>query len=131
MHDRDTGLVRFGYRDYDPDVGRWTAKDPILFAGGDMDLYGYALNNPINFIDPLGLESLGERMEKRARWQLKEVGVPDNWWPKLATGEIIIENIMWWMTYPFIYGIHKISELEPPPLYPPFLPPREQDSSCP
>ena len=26
----DTGLVRFGYRDYDPDTGRWTAKDRIL-----------------------------------------------------------------------------------------------------
>jgi RHS repeat-associated protein len=38
LHDRDTGLVRFGYRDYDPDVGRWTAKDPIFFAGGDTDL---------------------------------------------------------------------------------------------
>ena len=40
LHDRDTGLVRFGFRDYDPDTGRWTAKDPIGFAGGDTDLYG-------------------------------------------------------------------------------------------
>ncbi|UCD81518.1 MAG: RHS repeat-associated core domain-containing protein, partial [Desulfobacterales bacterium] len=55
LHDRETGLVRFGYRDYDPDVGRWTAKDPIFFAGGDTDLYGYCLNHPVNFIDPLGL----------------------------------------------------------------------------
>ena len=54
LKDRDTGLVRFGYRDYDPDVGRWTAKDPIGFAGGDTDLYGYVLNNPVNLIDPLG-----------------------------------------------------------------------------
>jgi len=54
LHDRDTGLVRFGYRDYDPDVGRWTAKDPILFAGGDTDLYGYCLNDPVNLIDPTG-----------------------------------------------------------------------------
>jgi RHS repeat-associated protein len=55
LHDRDTGLVRFGYRDYDPEVGRWTAKDPIGFAGGDTDLYGYALNNPVNFVDENGL----------------------------------------------------------------------------
>ena len=34
LHDHDTGLVRFGYRDYDPEVGRWTAKDPIGFAWG-------------------------------------------------------------------------------------------------
>ena len=45
-----------GIRDYDPDTGRWTAKDPILFAGGDADLYGYCLNNPINEIDPNGLK---------------------------------------------------------------------------
>ena len=55
LHDRDTGLVRFGYRDYDPDVGRWTAKDPIGFEGGDTDLYGYCLNDPVNLIDPDGL----------------------------------------------------------------------------
>jgi RHS repeat-associated protein len=55
LHDRDTGLIRFGFRDYDPDTGRWTAKDPIGFAGGDTDLYGYCLNNPINLTDPNGL----------------------------------------------------------------------------
>jgi RHS repeat-associated protein len=54
LHDRQTGLVRFGFRDYDPDVGRWTAKDPILFAGGDTDLYGYVLNDPVNLVDPTG-----------------------------------------------------------------------------
>jgi hypothetical protein len=48
--------VRFGCRDYDPDVGRWTAKDPIGFSGGDTDLYGYVLNDPINLVDPLGLK---------------------------------------------------------------------------
>jgi RHS repeat-associated protein len=56
LHDRDTGLVRFGFRDYDPEVGRWTAKDPIGFAGGDTDLYGYVLNNPVNWSDPFGLD---------------------------------------------------------------------------
>jgi len=55
LHDRDTELVRFGYRDYDPETGRWTAKDPIGFAGGDTDLYGYVLNDPINFTDTNGL----------------------------------------------------------------------------
>ena len=56
LHDRDTGLVRFGYRDYDPDTGRWTAKDPILFAGGDTDLYGYVLKDPVNLVDQDGLK---------------------------------------------------------------------------
>ena len=56
LHDADIGLVRFGFRDYDPDTGRWTAKDPIGFWGGDVDLYGYVGNNPINRIDPLGFQ---------------------------------------------------------------------------
>jgi RHS repeat-associated protein len=54
LDDRDTGLIRFGFRDYDPDTGHWTAKDPIFFAGGDTDLYGYVLNDPINLVDPTG-----------------------------------------------------------------------------
>ena len=47
--------MRFGYRDYDSDGGGWTAKDPILFHGGDTDLYGYCINDPVNLIDPYGL----------------------------------------------------------------------------
>ena len=55
LYDRDTGLVRFGARDYDPQTGRWTAKDPILFEGGDANLYRYIEGDPINWIDPNGL----------------------------------------------------------------------------
>ncbi|MBL4664814.1 MAG: hypothetical protein JKY23_02495, partial [Nitrospinaceae bacterium] len=55
LYDASTKLTRFGARDYDPEIGRWTSKDPILFAGGDSNLYGYTFNNPINFIDPIGL----------------------------------------------------------------------------
>ena len=51
LFDKDTGLIRFGYRDYDPDIGRWTAKDSIGFLGGDTDLYGYCLNDPVNLVD--------------------------------------------------------------------------------
>jgi RHS repeat-associated protein len=54
LHDKDTNLIRFGYRDFDPETGRWTARDPIGFAGGDTNLYGYVLGDPVNFIDPTG-----------------------------------------------------------------------------
>ncbi|MDP3261205.1 MAG: RHS repeat-associated core domain-containing protein [Thermodesulfovibrionales bacterium] len=60
LHDKDTGLVRFGLRDYDSTIGRWTAKDPIDFAGGDVNLFNYVGNNPVNWIDPLGLISLSD-----------------------------------------------------------------------
>ncbi len=36
--------------------GRWISKDPIGFYGGDSNLYRYIGNNPINQVDPLGLE---------------------------------------------------------------------------
>jgi RHS repeat-associated protein len=58
LYDRDTKLTRFGARDYDAEVGRWTSKDPIRFAGGDTNLYGYVLNDPVNRIDPNGLWSV-------------------------------------------------------------------------
>ena len=55
LHDKDTNLIRFGYRDFDPETGRWTARDPIGFAGGDTNLYGYVASDPVNFVDPTGL----------------------------------------------------------------------------
>ncbi|MEN8147447.1 MAG: RHS repeat-associated core domain-containing protein, partial [Campylobacterota bacterium] len=61
LYDPDTGLTRFGYRDYDAYTGKWTAKDPIGFDGGDSNLYGYVLGDPVNFLDPLGLFRFGTR----------------------------------------------------------------------
>jgi RHS repeat-associated protein len=55
LYDRDTGLVRFGVRDYDAATGRWTAKD-ALGIGGGSNLYAYVGNDPVNAIDPAGLE---------------------------------------------------------------------------
>jgi RHS repeat-associated protein len=58
LYDNDTRLIRFGARDYDAETGRWTAKDPILFAGRQANLYAYANNDPINYRDPDGLQTL-------------------------------------------------------------------------
>ena len=55
LYDHDTKLVRFGARDYDADTGRWTAKDPIGFAGRSTNVYTYVGNNSVNLIDPSGL----------------------------------------------------------------------------
>lgn len=52
---RDFDLLKpLSYKHYNPEVGRWTSKDPIRFKGGDTNLYGYVLSDPINFIDPSG-----------------------------------------------------------------------------
>ena len=58
MLDNDTGLIRFGARDYDPLTGRWTSKDPIRFEGGQGNLYAYVGNDPVNEIDPFGLSDV-------------------------------------------------------------------------
>lgn len=58
IYDEHTNLIRFGSRDYDPAIGRWTTKDPIGFGGDDSNLYGYVRSNPVNYIDPFGLETL-------------------------------------------------------------------------
>ena len=55
LYEPQTGLVRFGVRDYDAETGRWTAKDPIGFDGGDSNIYTYVGNKPINHIDLTGL----------------------------------------------------------------------------
>jgi RHS repeat-associated protein len=59
LYDKDTKLTRFGHRDYDSYTGRWTAKDPIDFSGGDSNLYGYVLGDPVNFVDIYGLSVWG------------------------------------------------------------------------
>ena len=55
MYDNQTKLVRFGARDYDAETGRWTAKDPIGFMSGQINLYEYSFNDSINIYDPRGL----------------------------------------------------------------------------
>jgi RHS repeat-associated protein len=60
LYDPDTRLTRFGARDYDPETGRWTVKDPLLFEGGDTNLYAYALGDPVNRVDPNGRDSVAD-----------------------------------------------------------------------
>jgi RHS repeat-associated protein len=55
LYDRTSGLVRFGTRDYDPALGRWTAKDPLGLRHGSLGLYTYAAADPVNRSDPSGL----------------------------------------------------------------------------
>ena len=53
--DDATGLMYYRARFYDPNLGRFISEDPIGFAGGDLNLYGYVSNSPGSFTDPSGL----------------------------------------------------------------------------
>ena len=55
-NDAETGLYLLGAggnpngagRYYDPELGRFISRDPLGLAGGDVNLYRYAGNNPVN-----------------------------------------------------------------------------------
>jgi RHS repeat-associated protein len=68
LADADTGLIRFGARDFDPDTGRFTAQDPLGAAGGDRDLYRYCLADPVNLVDPSGMQAEDEDDEDDRQW---------------------------------------------------------------
>ena len=53
--DSETGLHLLTHRYYDSSAGRFLTRDPIGYGGG-INLYSYVANNPINSIDPLGLD---------------------------------------------------------------------------
>ena len=89
LYDPDTQLTRFGARDYDAQTGRWTAKDPIRFAGGDTNLYGYVVNDPVN-IDPracylggalMPVNPMGKLLRSIGRDRFNETGNPLYWIP--------------------------------------------------
>jgi RHS repeat-associated protein len=53
--DSESGLYFYRARYYDPKAGRFLTKDPIGFAGGDVNLFRMVQNNPVNYTDPSGL----------------------------------------------------------------------------
>lgn len=65
--DENTKLNYHGARYYNPHLSQWTQPDPILaaymqgspnggvFQPGNLGLYGYVGNNPVNYVDPTGL----------------------------------------------------------------------------
>jgi len=54
-----TSLYNYRARYYSPTLQRFLSQDPIGFAGGDANLYGYVWENPTNWIDPNGLWGTG------------------------------------------------------------------------
>ena len=54
-----TGLYFYRARYFSPAIGRYVSQDPISFAGGDPNLYGYVLNSPMSFTDPSGMLTSG------------------------------------------------------------------------
>lgn len=65
--DKETGLLYYGFRFYDPVTGRWPSRDPIEEEGG-INLYGFVGNDGTNGIDFLGLVGSGVVPMNDGRW---------------------------------------------------------------
>jgi RHS repeat-associated protein len=85
IYDPDTGLTRFGARDYDAETGRWTAKDPILFDGGDSNLFGYVAQDPVNGVDFSGLAKDGQPLNSENCESLNKLINYERSYGKIAT----------------------------------------------
>ncbi len=70
-YDPETGLYFYRARYYDPKAGRFLQRDPIGFVGGDVNLYAYVKNNPMNWIDPWGLYGWDVHYYKTEMWALQ------------------------------------------------------------
>jgi RHS repeat-associated protein len=51
-----TGLYYYRARYYSPTLQRFIGEDPLGFAGGNINLYSYVGDDPINYKDPFGLK---------------------------------------------------------------------------
>jgi len=52
--DAESGLSDWGFRSYESATGRSLQSDPSGLAGG-VSTYAYGLNNPLRYVDPMGL----------------------------------------------------------------------------
>ncbi|MHB8882686.1 MAG: RHS repeat domain-containing protein [Thermodesulfovibrionales bacterium] len=74
-YDSETGLYYYRMRYYDSEIGRFISEDPIGFAGG-INKFAYVVNNPENWVDPLGLWRNPWRIYNEANDKAILIGLP-------------------------------------------------------
>jgi RHS repeat-associated protein len=70
--DREAGVYKCTFRDYDPRTGRWLIRDPIDYNGG-MNVYAHAICEPVALHDPSGLSSWLDFKHPSISFQLAEL----------------------------------------------------------
>ena len=87
-----TGLYHVGAREYDPRTARWLQRDPIDVAGGHPNVYLYCGNEPINDVDPEGLDAAyARRIVCRYRRKIIHVAKTFGLQPELLAGIVYNE----------------------------------------
>jgi RHS repeat-associated protein len=103
-----TGLYYYRARYYHPTLQRFLSEDPIGFEGGDVNLYGYVANNPLTFIDPLGLDK-DQCPQGGGGWRLADfvsasasVSIPTRWTGRVLswTGSVSVDRYGNWYWSP-------------------------------
>lgn len=88
--DSETGHWFFRSRSYDPRSGSFLSPDPIGFLSGDLNLYRYVHNDPVNHIDPTGAEPITATVIiGGALWVGSKIA---KWWNKGEVNEAIRQS---------------------------------------
>ena len=77
-YDKQTKLLKFGTRYYDPEILRWTQRDPVIGKPNNpmtLNACSYVGGNPINAADPSGrfLDEIGDALDAAADWAEDQV----------------------------------------------------------
>lgn len=100
-----SGLVDFGFRSYNPVIGRFTTPDPLGMVDG-LNRYLYCANNPVNWVDPWGLCKEGQSYNQLPPWALVVGGVT------IAT-PIPGDEVAFWASVGIVvvgnYAVHEFS----------------------
>ncbi|MEM9827674.1 MAG: RHS repeat-associated core domain-containing protein [Planctomycetota bacterium] len=70
--DAETGLYHYRNRYYDAELGRFLSEDPTGLSGLDENLYRYVKNDPVNSVDPSGLQRANLTLEQQERQMLED-----------------------------------------------------------
>jgi RHS repeat-associated protein len=80
--DTETNLYYDRARYLDPSTGRFLSEDPIRYAGGSVNFYPYAANDPVDYIDAFGTSPTCDKPKCFAQLKYR----PVDYWAAQLTG---------------------------------------------